>query len=242
MAEDFPHLDLSADEVLTTTRSVRKRLDLERPVPLEVVTDALDVALQAPSGSNMQSWHWLVLTDPEPKKIVAEYYRKSYFAYAEAGAATRAAKPPKDLETAEKVASSATYLAEIIGATTTPPRTTVLRGLRTGALARRPRRGRVARRTRPQQASGRGRPDRAHRHDLGGDRDRHPGRDRHHLDPLEPAGDLPRVIHASRAEYVVDDAVDAPPTRWRVHGWFRVVFGVQLMVMPPSTAIVWPVT
>ncbi|NEW43295.1 nitroreductase family protein [Nocardia cyriacigeorgica] len=102
MAEDFPHLDLSADEVLTTTRSVRKRLDLERPVPLEVVTDALDVALQAPSGSNMQSWHWLVLTDPEPKKIVAEYYRKSYFAYAEAGAATRAAKPPKDLETAEK--------------------------------------------------------------------------------------------------------------------------------------------
>ena len=114
MAEDFPHLDLSADEVLTTTRSVRKRLDLERPVPLEVVKDALEVALQAPSGSNMQSWHWIVLTDPEPKKIVAEYYRKSYFAYAEAGAAARAAKPPKDLETAEKVASSATYLAEIM--------------------------------------------------------------------------------------------------------------------------------
>ncbi|MEU1203894.1 nitroreductase family protein [Nocardia sp. NPDC005825] len=114
MAEEFPHLDLSADEVLTTTRSVRKRLDLERPVPLEVVTDALEVALQAPSGSNMQSWHWIVLTDPEPKKIVAEYYRKSYFAYAEAGAAARSAKPPKDLETAEKVASSATYLAEIM--------------------------------------------------------------------------------------------------------------------------------
>ena len=114
MALDFPHLDLSADEVLTSTRSVRKRLDLEKPVPLEVITDALEVALQAPSGSNAQGWHWIVLTDPEPKKIVAEYYRKSYFAYAEAGAAARAAKPPKDLETAEKVASSATYLAEVM--------------------------------------------------------------------------------------------------------------------------------
>ncbi|MBF6278653.1 MULTISPECIES: nitroreductase family protein [Nocardia] len=114
MAETFEHLDLSADEVLTTTRSVRKRLDLERPVPLEVITEALEVALQAPSGSNAQGWHWIVLTDPEPKRIVAEYYRKSYSAYAEAGAAARAAKPPKDLETAEKVASSATYLAEIL--------------------------------------------------------------------------------------------------------------------------------
>ncbi|AHH20047.1 putative nitroreductase [Nocardia nova SH22a] len=114
MSGTFEHLHLSADEVLTTTRSVRKRLDLERPVPLEVITEALEVALQAPSGSNAQRWHWIVLTDPEPKRIVAEYYRKSYFAYAEAGAAARAAKPPKDLESAEKVASSATYLAEIL--------------------------------------------------------------------------------------------------------------------------------
>ncbi|MBS4099925.1 nitroreductase family protein [Tsukamurella paurometabola] len=114
MASDFPHLDLSADEVLTSTRSVRKRLDLDKPVPLEVITEALEVALQAPSGSNAQGWHWIVLTDPEPKRIVAEYYRKSYFAYAEAGAAARAAKPPKDPETAEKVASSATYLAEVM--------------------------------------------------------------------------------------------------------------------------------
>lgn len=114
MTVEFPHLDLSADEVLTTTRSVRKRLDLDRPVPLEVVTDALEVALQAPSGSNLQGWHWIVLTDPEPKKIVAEYYRKSYTAYAAAGAAVRQAKPPKDADTAEKVASSATYLAEVM--------------------------------------------------------------------------------------------------------------------------------
>ncbi|WP_019201258.1 nitroreductase family protein [Tsukamurella sp. 1534] len=111
---EFPQLDLSADELLTTTRSVRKRLDLERPVPLEVITEALEVALQAPSGSNAQGWHWIVLTDPEKKRIAAEYYKKSYYAYAEAGAAARAANPPEDLETAEKVVSSATYLADVM--------------------------------------------------------------------------------------------------------------------------------
>ncbi|WP_440713858.1 nitroreductase family protein [Gordonia sp. FQ] len=114
MTTTFPQLDLSVDEVLTTTRSVRKRLDLDRPVPLEVITEALEVALQAPSGSNAQGWHWIVLTDPEPKRIVAEHYRRAYAAYAAAGAVARAAKPPKDLATAEKVASSATYLAEVM--------------------------------------------------------------------------------------------------------------------------------
>ena len=47
-------LNLSADEVLTTTRSVRKRLDLEKPVPREVLIECLDLALQAPTGSNAQ--------------------------------------------------------------------------------------------------------------------------------------------------------------------------------------------
>jgi nitroreductase len=44
-------LDLSVDEVLTTTRSVRKRLDLDKPVPREVVAECLELALQAPTGS-----------------------------------------------------------------------------------------------------------------------------------------------------------------------------------------------
>ncbi|BDH55296.1 nitroreductase family protein [Tsukamurella sp. PLM1] len=114
MTLEIPHLDLSADEVLTSTRSVRKRLDLERPVPIEVITDALEVALQAPSGSNAQGWHWIVVTDPELRKTIADYYRRSYYAYAEAGAAARAANPPKDAETAAKVASSATYLADVM--------------------------------------------------------------------------------------------------------------------------------
>jgi nitroreductase len=49
-------LNLSVDDVLTTTRSVRKRLDLEKPVPREVLMECLDLALQAPTGSNTQGW------------------------------------------------------------------------------------------------------------------------------------------------------------------------------------------
>jgi nitroreductase len=70
-------LPLSPDELLTTTRSVRKRLDLERPVPLELVRECLNLALQAPSGSNSQPWHWLVITDAETKAAIGDLYRRS---------------------------------------------------------------------------------------------------------------------------------------------------------------------
>jgi nitroreductase len=54
-------LDLSPDELLTTTRAARRRLDMNRPVELEVVKDCISIALQAPSGSNRQGWHWVVV-------------------------------------------------------------------------------------------------------------------------------------------------------------------------------------
>ena len=57
-------LGLDADGVLTTTRSVRKRLDLEKPVEREVVEECLEIALQAPTGSNTQGWQWVFITDP----------------------------------------------------------------------------------------------------------------------------------------------------------------------------------
>lgn len=60
----MPREDLTAHELLTTTRTVRKRLDLERPVDLALVEAALTDALQAPSGSNAQGWHFVVVTDP----------------------------------------------------------------------------------------------------------------------------------------------------------------------------------
>ena len=56
-------LSLTPDELLTTTRTVRKRLDLTRPVPIDLVRECLQIALQAPSGSNAQAWHWVVVTD-----------------------------------------------------------------------------------------------------------------------------------------------------------------------------------
>jgi nitroreductase len=74
-------LSLNPDELLTTTRSVRKRLDVSRPVPLEVVRDALEVALQAPTGGNGQGWHWLVVTDPELRQAIGSYYQRAYAAW-----------------------------------------------------------------------------------------------------------------------------------------------------------------
>ncbi len=68
-------LNLSVDEVLTTTRSVRKRLDLEKPVPREVLMECLELALQAPTGSNAQGWQWVFVDDPEKKKAIADIYR-----------------------------------------------------------------------------------------------------------------------------------------------------------------------
>ncbi|TFV56834.1 nitroreductase family protein [Mycobacterium sp. PS03-16] len=78
------NLNLSADEVLTTTRSVRKRLDLEKPVPREVLMECLDIALQAPTGSNSQGWQWVFVEDPEKKKAIADIYRVAATPYLEA--------------------------------------------------------------------------------------------------------------------------------------------------------------
>ncbi|MEV5980931.1 nitroreductase family protein [Streptomyces sp. NPDC052114] len=71
----MPLMDLTPDELLTTTRSVRKRLDLTRPVPLDLVKECVRVALQAPTGSNRQSWHWMVVTDPAQRAEIGRYYR-----------------------------------------------------------------------------------------------------------------------------------------------------------------------
>lgn len=77
-------LNLSVDEVLTTTRSVRKRLDLEKPVPREVLLECLELAIQAPSGSNAQGWQWVFVEDPDKKKALAEIYRHNATPYLDA--------------------------------------------------------------------------------------------------------------------------------------------------------------
>jgi nitroreductase len=62
------------DWALTTTRAVRRRLDLDRPVDVEVVLDCLDLALQAPTGGDAQGWRWIVITRPETKARIRDIY------------------------------------------------------------------------------------------------------------------------------------------------------------------------
>jgi nitroreductase len=71
-----PLLPLSVDEVLTTTRSVRKRLDLSRPVERSVIEECVRIAQQAPSASNRQHWHFIVVTDPAKKAALSEVYAR----------------------------------------------------------------------------------------------------------------------------------------------------------------------
>jgi nitroreductase len=68
-------LDLSPDDLLTTTRAVRRRLDLSRPVERSTVIECLEIAAQAPNGSNQQRWDWVVVDDPQVRSQVADIYR-----------------------------------------------------------------------------------------------------------------------------------------------------------------------
>ena len=79
----------SVDELLTTTRSVRKRLDLNRPVGREVILECIQLAMQAPTASNAQDWRWLVITDGDKRAAIADIYRSlgaEYLAHAAATA------------------------------------------------------------------------------------------------------------------------------------------------------------
>ena len=75
----FNLTDLSSiDLALTTTRSVRKRIDFKRPVPARLINECIDVATQAPTGLRREAWRFLIITDPKPKEIVASLYREAF--------------------------------------------------------------------------------------------------------------------------------------------------------------------
>jgi len=63
------------DALLTTTRAVRKRLDFDRPVPREIITRCIEIAVQAPTASNSQLWRWMIVDDPAKRAQIAEIYR-----------------------------------------------------------------------------------------------------------------------------------------------------------------------
>jgi len=68
-------LGLSVDEVLTTTRAVRKRLDVTRPVSRELLEECLEIALQAPNGSNRNTWRWIIVDDRDMVTKLADEYK-----------------------------------------------------------------------------------------------------------------------------------------------------------------------
>jgi len=111
----MPILDLSIDTLLTTTRSVRKRLDLSRPVEPEVIRECLELAIQAPTGSNAQSWHFIVVTDPQQRLALAALYRKGGARYIEQIAPLlqqRAAPSEQEARTLARIFDSSQYLID----------------------------------------------------------------------------------------------------------------------------------
>ena len=97
------------DRLLSTTRAVRKRLDLTRPVEREVILDCIRLAVQAPTGSNQQTWRWLVVTDAEKRKALTEAYNTAGKAYL----SMMAENPSNDPQT-KRVYESALALTDFL--------------------------------------------------------------------------------------------------------------------------------
>ena len=110
-------LDLSPDELLSTTRSVRRRLDLTRQVDPTLIEQCLELAQQAPSGGNQQGWSFVIVTDPDKRRVLGALYKQGWDAYlqtiqARVASEATAATPSRDILRAYR---SAQYLADHMG-------------------------------------------------------------------------------------------------------------------------------
>jgi len=107
---------LTADELLTTTRSVRRRLDLDRPVPAGLLRECVDIALQAPTGGNSQTAHFMVVMDEARRAGLADLYRRSWAGYRKAPGSVydRHAREPAGprRDQMQRVAESADFLVD----------------------------------------------------------------------------------------------------------------------------------
>jgi len=104
-----PPFDLAeTDRLLSTTRAVRRRLDLTRPVPRQTILDCIRLAQQAPTGSNSQGWHFVVVDDAATRRGLAALYKKAADAYL---TLARARLPEADEQT-QRVYDSAFWLVE----------------------------------------------------------------------------------------------------------------------------------
>jgi nitroreductase len=111
MAAEESAPPVSLDELLTTTRAVRKRLDFTRPVPREVLLECLEIAVQAPTGSNHQGWHFVFVSDEGKKRALAEHYVRVWETYSRQPG-PRYAEGDVRADSLPRVASSAEYLAK----------------------------------------------------------------------------------------------------------------------------------
>ncbi|MDF3037407.1 MAG: nitroreductase [Thermomicrobiales bacterium] len=109
-------LDLNPDDLLSTTRSVRLRLDLTRPVEHSLIEECLDIAQQAPTGGNQQGWSFVVVTDAETRRALGTLYKQGWDAYLQDIAARAAAETPAmPSRSVLRVYRSAQYLADHMG-------------------------------------------------------------------------------------------------------------------------------
>jgi len=100
------------DHLLTTTRAVRKRLDLTRPVPRDLILDCIRISTQGPAGGNYQKWRWVIVDDPERKAVIADAYQRSYAPYI--AAQKKAVERAGNHASSDPIIDSSTHLAEVL--------------------------------------------------------------------------------------------------------------------------------
>ena len=112
-------LNLSNDELLSTTRAVRKRLDFDRPVSMDLIKECMELAIQAPTGSNAQGWQFVFVTDPDKRAAIGDYYQQAFSIYREMPVAIHKLHADSDdsslTASQTRSASSADYLADNMG-------------------------------------------------------------------------------------------------------------------------------
>ncbi|MFM7046003.1 MAG: nitroreductase family protein [Ilumatobacteraceae bacterium] len=113
-----PLLPLGPDELLTTTRAVRRRLDMDRPVPDDLVRECVEIAMQSPSGSNHMSMEFVVVRDASTRRALGDLYRQCYEVYRNLpGVYIRTIDKGDDASNAQqqRSADSADFLGEHMG-------------------------------------------------------------------------------------------------------------------------------
>ena len=111
----MPVLNLTPDELLSTTRAVRRRLDLTRPVEREVLEECLQLAQQAPTGGFAQNWHFVVVTDAEKRARLGELWRESGERYLAAAARRAAGAAGDGSGQRARIGASVVHLLQHIG-------------------------------------------------------------------------------------------------------------------------------